>query len=123
MGQNNNSIKYVPAQEKYDTSDAKVTLYNLADHLGRLSKSGSGYLSECPACHRNTLHLTPGSNRDKARIWCYYCHGAEPRRKLKEAGFGNVIEFRENIPLIIIELKRIGIVGGHLIIPTNGHIR
>jgi hypothetical protein len=123
MGQNNNSIKYVPAQEKYDTSDAKVTLYNLADHLGRLSKSGSGYLSECPACHRNTLHLTPGSNRDKARIWCYYVTGQNHAASLRRQALAMLSSLRENIPLIIIELKRIGIVGGHLIIPTNGHIR
>src|SRR5271170_439028 len=91
-------------QEIHNTSGLpdqvkSLTLYDLAEYLGPLQQHGSegqGYQCECPICYRNTLHLTPGVDASKAKIWCYYCHG-EPRHKLKELGYGEVIDSTRHV--------------------------
>ena len=61
--------------------------HEFVDFLGGvIREEGRGWRATCPACNRDTLHVSPTPD-NRIGIRCHYCGGSAPRRVLKENGF------------------------------------
>jgi hypothetical protein len=53
---------------------------------GVIREEGRGFRAECPACKRDTLHVSP-TPENRVGVYCHYCGPSAPRRVLRQNGF------------------------------------